>query len=41
MAHRARVIGGELTIADAEGGGTVVTCRLLCKTGIDATWSES
>jgi signal transduction histidine kinase len=41
MAHRARVIGGELTIADAEDGGTVVTCRLLCKTGIDATWSES
>ncbi|MHC1712485.1 MAG: 7TM diverse intracellular signaling domain-containing protein [Solidesulfovibrio sp.] len=40
MAHRARMIGGELSIADAEGGGTVVTCRLVCKTGVDAAWSE-
>jgi signal transduction histidine kinase len=41
MAHRARMIGGELSIADADGGGTVVTCRLLCKAGLDAAWSAT
>lgn len=30
MAHRARVIGGTLTITDAEGGGTLVTCTAPC-----------
>lgn len=31
MAHRARIIGAELRVADACAGGTVVTCRLLCQ----------
>lgn len=31
MAHRARMIGGELSISDAEHGGTVLVCRLLCQ----------
>ena len=31
MAHRARMIGGELTIENAKGGGTEVTCRILCE----------
>ncbi|MBU1003154.1 MAG: histidine kinase [Proteobacteria bacterium] len=30
MAHRARMIGGELNIQDAEGGGTVVSCTAPC-----------
>jgi signal transduction histidine kinase len=34
MAHRARVIGAELSIADAVGGGTVVSCVLTCKADI-------
>lgn len=28
MAHRARMIGGVFAVAAAEGGGTIVTCRL-------------
>lgn len=28
MAHRARMVGGTLVVADAEGGGTVVTCTV-------------
>ncbi|PKN07955.1 MAG: histidine kinase [Deltaproteobacteria bacterium HGW-Deltaproteobacteria-8] len=31
MAHRARMIGGELNIADAEGGGTTVACIIPCE----------
>lgn len=31
MAHRARTIGAELLIRDAELGGVVVTCALLCE----------
>ncbi len=30
MSHRARIIGGRRSIADAEGGGTVVTCAAPC-----------
>lgn len=30
MAHRARMIGGKLSISDATHGGTVLACRLLC-----------
>jgi signal transduction histidine kinase len=30
MAHRARMIGGFLQIADADPGGTVVTCTIPC-----------
>ena len=30
MAHRARSIGGELTIADRPGGGTVVILAMPC-----------
>lgn len=30
MVHRARLIGGELDIQDAEGGGTVVYCAFPC-----------
>lgn len=30
MAHRARMIGGQLLIEDAEGGGTVVHCKMHC-----------
>jgi signal transduction histidine kinase len=30
MAHRARVIGGELRIGDAPGGGTEVVCTAPC-----------
>ena len=30
MAHRARSIGGMLAITGAEGGGTVVNCRVPC-----------
>lgn len=32
MAHRARVIGGELTISDRTGGGTAVCCTVPCNT---------
>lgn len=40
MAHRARMIGGNLRIEDAPGGGTVVRCVAPC--GIPpATWTES
>ncbi|MGC8491300.1 MAG: sensor histidine kinase [Syntrophobacteraceae bacterium] len=31
MAHRARTIGGRLTVADGEQGGTVVTCSAPCE----------
>lgn len=31
VAHRARMIGGELSISDAVHGGTVLACRLLCQ----------
>ena len=31
MSHRARIIGGGLTIADADGGGTLVTCVVPCE----------
>ena len=34
MAHRARVAGGSLTVADTEGGGTLVTCVIPCKAGL-------
>jgi len=30
MEHRASVIGGELRVEDAEGGGTIVTCGVRC-----------
>ncbi len=30
MSHRARVIGGTLSVAGAEGGGTLVTCIVPC-----------
>jgi len=30
MAHRAQLIGGQLEITDAEGGGTEVSCRIQC-----------
>lgn len=33
MNHRARMIGGRLTIADADGGGTLVTCVVPCSAG--------
>jgi signal transduction histidine kinase len=33
MSHRARMINGELTVADAEGGGTLVTCVVPCGAG--------
>jgi signal transduction histidine kinase len=40
MAHRARMIGGDLRIEDAPGGGTVVRCVAPC--GIPpATWTEA
>lgn len=32
MAHRARMIGGELTIGDRPGGGTAVCCTVPCNT---------
>ncbi len=32
MSYRARSIGGTLTVADAEGGGTSVTCVAPCET---------
>lgn len=35
MAHRARIIGGELRIGDAPGGGTLVACRVPCRDGRD------
>lgn len=35
MAHRARIIGGKLSIREADGGGTLVTCTVPCK--IDVT----
>jgi signal transduction histidine kinase len=31
MAHRARIIGGGLTVSDREGGGTIVTCIAPCE----------
>ncbi len=31
MAHRARIIGGELTVSDREGGGTIVICTAPCE----------
>ena len=31
MAHRARIIGAELTIEDAPGGGTLVRCTAPCR----------
>ncbi|MSM39592.1 MAG: sensor histidine kinase [Geobacter sp.] len=31
MEHRAKVIGGTLTVSDAQGGGTVVTCVVPCE----------
>jgi len=31
MSHRARMINGELTVVDADGGGTLVTCVVPCK----------
>ena len=30
MAHRARIIGGQLEIDDIAGGGTEVRCKILC-----------
>jgi len=30
MAHRARIIGGDLRVEDAVGGGTMVTCSVPC-----------
>ncbi|MBS1197692.1 MAG: integral rane sensor signal transduction histidine kinase [Proteobacteria bacterium] len=30
MAHRARTVGGELKVEDAEGGGTLVGCKIEC-----------
>lgn len=30
MTHRARMIGGELRVEDAEGGGTMVVCSIPC-----------
>ena len=35
MAHRARVIGGALTVSEAEGGGTLVACTASCR--LDST----
>lgn len=32
MSHRAGIIGATLTVSDAEGGGTVVTCIAPCET---------
>ena len=32
MSYRARMIGARLSIDDAEGGGTIVTCLLACAT---------
>lgn len=31
MSHRARIIGGMLSVSDAEGGGTLVTCIVPCE----------
>jgi signal transduction histidine kinase len=31
MKHRARIIDGRLTVADAAGGGTLVTCVAPCE----------
>ncbi|WP_243439167.1 sensor histidine kinase [Fundidesulfovibrio soli] len=31
MAHRARIIGAELTVEDAPGGGTLVRCTAPCR----------
>ncbi len=31
MVHRARIIGGELRVEDAPGGGTVVSCTAACE----------
>ncbi len=31
MAHRARIIGGGLTVSDREGAGTIVTCIAPCE----------
>jgi signal transduction histidine kinase len=31
MAHRARTVGGHLEVADAPGGGTVVSCTARCE----------
>lgn len=31
MFHRARIIGGRLTVSDAEGGGTMVECIVPCE----------
>jgi len=30
MSHRARVIGGKLTVSEAEGGGTLIACTVPC-----------
>ena len=30
MSHRAGLIGGELTVVDGDGGGTLVTCVVPC-----------
>lgn len=30
MAHRARIVGGQLQIADVAGGGTEVRCKIRC-----------
>lgn len=31
MAHRARILGGDMEISDAPGGGTLVRCTALCE----------
>lgn len=41
MAHRARLIGGELDIQDAEDGGTVVYCAFPCETTSQAQAGEN
>lgn len=41
MAYRAETMRGELTISQAEGGGTCVTCRVPRSAGPQASWGRS
>jgi len=40
MAHRAKIIGGLLTVSDAEEGGTLVTCTVPCDKALQEGQSD-